>query len=407
MPLRLQVCGISHHETPLALRELLAFQGEDLTSFFQTLRSHADIHEAVWLSTCNRTELYAVSDASLKDFWLTELSRYTALPLEAHSYRYENREALKHLLRVATGLDAQQLGESHILGQVKKAFDVARGFDLVGQVFHRVFPFAFRESKKIRTHTELGVGQVSVPSAVRHLCAQFFSNLGDCRVLVLGSGEMASVAAHYFFSLGSAVHMLTDHPQGFPWPTASYASKETWLSGSDVVIAATHTQQPLLTQTMMQNVLKHRHRTKPMVLVDLGVPRNIEAQVSCVDDVYLFNLDDLARVTGQHQQARREAASMAAKNIEASVEAFWPSLRLRAHAKVLATWQEKQHALSTKTLCQAQALLRSGRDPEDVLLWFSDRLSKRLNHSGLQVLKRALEEDPQLLRLWSDDASKS
>ncbi len=405
--MKLHVLGINHQTAPVALRETVAFAADALAPALAALREVSAVREAVLLSTCNRTELYAQTEddgQSLTD-WLATHPR-TGHDLHAYLYRHRDADAVRHLFRVATGLDSLVLGEPQILGQVKQAWAASRDAGMLGGPLDRLFQQAFATAKRARTDTRIGANPVSVASTAVRLAQESFARLDESTVLLIGAGETIELAARHLVearvqrlfianrTLAHAQELATRHG-GIALPLAEL---DRHLDEADVVISATASREPILQRRQVEQAMnKRRHR--PMLLLDLGVPRDIAADVAGLRDVFLYTVDDLERAIEDNRRSRRAAAEQAEAIIELQVARFveqfqastrqQPLLRLRAHG-------EQARA---DVLAKARHQLAMGVPPEQALEFLAHALTNRLLHAPTVALRdAALHGDGELGR---------
>lgn len=404
---RFVALGINHQTAPLALRERVAFAGERLPQALLALQALPQVDEVAVLSTCNRTEIYAVLDGDGAQIahWL---ATHAAGSTDLHDYLYRHRdsEAARHLFRVATGLDSLVLGEPQILGQVKQAWAAAREARTLGPRLDRLFQNAFVTAKRARTDTRIGANPVSIASASVRLAQQSFARLSDSAVLLIGAGETIELTARHLVqakvgrllvanrTLAHAQDLATRHG-GMALPLTEL---DRHLSEADIVFSATASREPILHRTDVANALtKRKHR--PMLLMDLAVPRDIHPDVSGLRDVFLYTVDDLQRSVEDNRRSRREAAEAAEAIIELHAARFAEQLalsrdnaalkRLRAHGE-----SARQHALA-----KAKQQLAAGQSPEAVVELLAHTLTNRLLHAPTAALRESsLSGDTELIR---------
>ncbi|MEP6633668.1 MAG: glutamyl-tRNA reductase, partial [Luteimonas sp.] len=335
--------GINHQTAPVALRERVAFADDALPAALAALRALPQVHEAVLLSTCNRTELYAIADdggRALGDWLATHPDG--AGDLHAYVYRHEHGDAARHLFRVATGLDSLVLGEPQILGQVKHAWAAARAAGALGTRLDRLFQHAFVTAKRARTDTRVGANPVSVASVAVRLAQESFADPADSVVLLIGAGETIELAARHLVqakvkrllianrTLAHAQDLASRHG-GVALPLAEIGRH---LAEADIVLSATAGREPVLTRAHVAAALAMR-RHRPMLLLDLAVPRDIAADVAQLRDAYLYTVDDLERTVDDNRRGRREAADAAEAIVELQVARYAETLALGAHSAPL------------------------------------------------------------------------
>jgi glutamyl-tRNA reductase len=396
----LYVLGINHQTAPVSLRETVAFGPDTLRHALASLRAQAGVQEAVLLSTCNRTELYARSDNGPDALanWLAGQQR-AGDDLHAYLYRHDEADAVRHLFRVATGLDSLVLGEPQILGQVKQAWNDARDAGSLGGPLDRAFQQAFATAKRARTETTIGRNPVSVASTAVRLAQESFARLDESDVLLIGAGETIELAARHLVAgkvrrllianrtLAHAQDLARRHG-GFALPLEEL---DRHLAEADIVISATAARQPILQRAQVEQALRAR-RHRPMLLLDLAVPRDIAEDVASLRDVFLYTVDDLERAIEDNRAARRNAAEQAEAIIEVHASRFISALGQTDAAAPLRRLREHGQAVQAQALAKARAQLAAGRDPAEVL----DLLAHTLTNKLLHAPSAALREDAAL-----------
>ncbi|MET1162210.1 MAG: glutamyl-tRNA reductase [Pseudoxanthomonas sp.] len=397
------VLGLNHHTAPVGLRERVAFDAAALPAALASLRALPDVSEAAVLSTCNRTELYAIAeDGQALSAWLAT----HADGLDGYLYRHSDADAVRHLFRVATGLDSMVLGEPQILGQVKEAWVAARDNGALGNGLDRLFQQTFAVAKRARTDTRVGANPVSVASTAVRLAQNSFARLDDSTVLLIGAGETIELAARHL-SEGKVRRLLIanrtlSHAQELATRHGGYAlpltELERHLAEADVVFSATASREPILARAQVAAALSRR-RHKPMLLFDLAVPRDIESSVAELDDAYLYTVDDLERAVEDNRRSRREAADAAEAIIELQVARYIENLHASSRQEPLKRLRAHGDAAREDVLAKARQQLANGRDAEEVLDFLAHTLTNRLLHPPTAALREAaLSGDADLAR---------
>ncbi len=399
----LWLLGLNHQTAPVDLRERASFAGDALAGALASLRALPEVSEAALLSTCNRTEIYAVSssDTALVD-WLDG----HASGLNAYLYRHNDAEAVRHLFRVATGLDSMVLGEPQILGQVKDAWALAREHGALGGRLDRLFQQTFAVAKRARTDTRVGVNPVSVASTAVRLAQESFARLSDSTVLLVGAGETIELAARHLVKGGVRRLLVANrtlaHAQDLAARHGGYALPLTeldrHLAEADVVFSATAAREPVLRQVQVEAALATRRR-KPMLLFDLAVPRDIEAGIATLADAYLYTVDDLERAVEDNRRSRHEAAEAAEAIIDLQVARYMETLRAASRQDSLKRLRALGDGARDEVLARARQQLAGGRDPDEVLQFLANTLTNRLLHPPTAALREAaLSGDAELAR---------
>jgi glutamyl-tRNA reductase len=401
--------GLNHQTAPLALRERVAMDGGQLPGALEGLSAVPGVEEAALLSTCNRTEIYAqVAEGheSKVGEWLARHHGLAPDMLSGYLYEYRDEHAVRHLFRVATGLDSLVLGEPQILGQVKEAWQAARSHHHLRTPLDRLFQQSFSVAKRVRTDTRIGAHPVSVAYAAVRLARQVFSELDRATVLLVGAGDTIELAARHLVDANVkrllVANRTLDHAQALASRHGGYAlpltELERHLPEADIVITATSSREPVLRRAAVQAALKAR-RHRPMFLLDLAVPRDIEASVAELSDVYLYTVDDLEQVIEENRASRREAANQAQAIIDLQVEHFMAWWRAQGRQDALKSLRSQGEAAREEALARAREQLSSGKPVDEVLALLAHQLTNKLLHGPSTALRQAaLDGDLDLLR---------
>jgi glutamyl-tRNA reductase len=390
--------GINHTTAPLALRERVAFAPEQLQAAMRDACAQTGLSEIAILSTCNRTEIYAAGerDAYAIQAWLTMRTGITTDDLAKSYYCHQDQDALRHMMKVAVGLDSLVLGEPQILGQMKSAFAEAKEASTLGAELHSIFQQVFNVAKRVRTETAIGENPVSVAYAAVSLAQQIFSDLKQDTALLIGAGETIELVARHLVEQGihrlivanRTLHRAERLAREFSGEAILLSDIPTHLHRADIVISSTASQLPLLGKGAVESALKIR-KHKPMFMLDIAVPRDIEEQVGELDDVYLYTVDDLHAVIDKNKQSRVAAADHAQEIIEEGLEQFLRYQRSLDSIETVKAYRQKADDLRELELQKSLRSLRAGQDPEQVLQQLSRNLTNKLIHSPTTVLKEA------------------
>ncbi len=402
--------GINHQTAPVALRERVAFADDALPATLAALRALPGVEEVALLSTCNRTEVYALTggDGDMLADWLAAHPQDGRAPLALHDYLYRHRDddAVRHLFRVATGLDSQVLGEPQILGQVKQAWAAARTAGTLGNRLDRMFQHAFVTAKRARTDTRIGANPVSIASAAVRMAEETFARPADSTILLIGAGETIELTALHLVQAKAKRLLFANRTLAHAQELASrhggvalpLGELDRHLFEADIVFSATASREPILRRDEVKAALRKR-RHRPMLLLDLAVPRDIAADVAEVEDVFLYTVDDLERVIEDNRRSRREAADAAEAIVELQVARFTETLAASAHHGSLKRLRAHGESARDDALAKAQQLLAGGHDPADVLQQLAHTLTNRLLHAPTAALREAaLSGDIELVR---------
>ena len=394
--------GINHKTASVAVRERVAFTPEQMVEALQQLCRLTPSSEAAILSTCNRSELYLQLDEMDVQAVLSWLAGYHGLPLsdlQACAYVHENEQAVRHMMRVACGLDSMILGEPQILGQLKSAYAVAREAGTVGPLLGRLFQATFSTAKSVRTDTAIGENPVSVAFAAVSLAKQIFADLHRSQALLIGAGETISLVARHLHDQGikrivvanRTLERASSLAEQFGAHAILLADIPDELINSDIVISFTASQLPILGKGAVERALKKR-RHKPIFMVDIAVPRDIEPEVGELDDVYLYSVDDLHEVIEENLKSRQGAARAAEEMVAVGADEFMARLRELAAVDVLKAYRQQAERLRDEELAKAQRMLANGSNPEDVLAQLARGLTNKLLHAPSVQLKKLSAE---------------
>ena len=408
--------GLNHNTAPVALREKLAFPtkeaiGTALSDLRAHLRSLAP--EAAILSTCNRTEIYCKTDAPDEAGQaLTEwIGRHRGVDgegnLAEHLYLLPNQGAVRHAFRVASGLDSMVLGEPQILGQMKTAARVAQDSNMLGSHLHQLFQRSFSVAKEVRTQTAIGAQSVSMSAASVRLGEQIFENLADCSVLLIGAGEMIELcAAHWaphprrMVIANRTLERARPLAERFGATTMALSDLPQQLENFDVVISCTASSLPIIGLGMVERSVRQR-RHRPVLMIDLAVPRDIEDEVSRLDDVFLYTVDDLREVVDAGLEGRRLAVAEAESIIDTQVNAFMNWMVQRQSVPLIQELHARSDVVRQQEVERARKMLAKGEDPAVVLEALSRALTAKFMHGPTTLLSHHAGKDPELANMLS------
>ncbi|WP_445777768.1 glutamyl-tRNA reductase [Shewanella sp.] len=389
--------GINHKTATVDLREKVAFSPDRIHDAMKSLASRTRSGEAVIVSTCNRTELYC-NNADKKDIieWLEDYHQLNHDDLIPCIYAYEDQVAVKHLMRVASGLDSLVLGEPQILGQVKQAFVKAKEAGTTAVTIDRLFQNTFSVAKKVRTDTEIGAAAVSVAFAAVSMAKHIFSSLSTTKVLLIGAGETIELVAKHLKDNGVAAMVVANRTieraqamcEEFNATAITLQQIPDFLAKADIVISSTASPLPILGKGMVEKALKQR-RHQPMLLVDIAVPRDIEAEVGELDDAFLYTVDDLHSIIEQNMASRKEAAEQAELITEEQSHLFMEWIRSLESVDSIREYRSQSLAIKDELVERALNKLSQGGNSEEVIVELANRLTNRLIHSPTQSLTAA------------------
>lgn len=401
------VVGINHRTAPVELREKVVFAEPELSAALNELKQLSVVRESLIVSTCNRTELYCYTDAESNDTghgndianWLAHWHEVNPSDIHACVYQHNDATAIRHAFAVASGMDSMMLGEAQILGQLKDAYRTAQQTHSAGPYLHRLFQAAFSAAKRVRTETRIGANAVSVASAAVSMARTVFEKLEERTALLVGAGETIALAARHLHANGvrrmivcnrtlERAQALADEFNGY---AISLDRLDAHLPEADIVISSTASPVPLISHDAVKQALKAR-RHKPMFMVDIAVPRDIDPDVSKLSDVYLFTIDHLQSVVSENMAARQQAAVSAEQLLNEEVQLFEQHLRTLDAVPTIRQLRDDAENFKAQTIDQAQRMLNNGRPANEVLTFLADTLTHRLIHAPSQRLRQAGEQ---------------
>ena len=395
--------GLNHTTAPVDLRERVAFDADRLPVALRQLSERFQgVRESAILSTCNRTELFlAVDEVSETQVieWLAEFHAVEPSALAPHIYRFSELKAAQHMMRVAAGLDSLVLGEPQIMGQFKEAMRQARDAHATGPELEQAFSKVLTVAKRIRTETAIGRNPVSVAYAAVTLAGRIFSDLTRCRVVLIGAGETIQLVAEHLAGQGVTAIDVVNRTLANAEPLAASVDGRAWsldalgdrVAEADIVIASTASPVPVLGKGMVERAQKVR-RQKPMFMVDLAVPRDIEPEVGDIDSVYLYSVDDLNAVVEEGLEQRHEAARQAEAFISEALDDWQREIRGYRAVDTIRAVRESSQAICEAELNRALKLLEAGKPPNEVVTQLSRHLTNKLLHSPTVALRVAAEQ---------------
>ncbi len=403
--------GINHKTAPVEVRERVAFDPASMNLVLKDLQQLECVSEVVVLSTCNRTEIYCTADDRCPERiaqWLHANHDIERADLDASLYALTDDNAVAHTMRVASGLDSLVLGEPQILGQMKSAFAVAQEAGTTGTELGRLFRQTFSIAKRVRTDTAIGQNPVSVAFAAVRMAQHIFADLKNSRALLIGAGETIELVARHLRHAGVEHMTLANRTlaraqnlaQEFHAEAVLLEDIPMVLSQADIVISSTASPLPILGKGMVEKALKKR-RHKPMFMVDIAVPRDIEQEVGDLSDVYLYTVDDLRDIIEENVRSREDAAKQAEELIEAGVEHFMRELKALDAVSTLTDIRTHVEVLRDEQLEKALRQIQNGADPEKVLRTFAHTLGNKILHKPMTALRRAGSEGRIDVLDWS------
>ena len=394
--------GLNHTTAPVEVRERAAVAAEHLDDALADIAKCKDIEEATILSTCNRTEIYCQTPSSniqVVSNWLCDFHQLNQQEVAPYLYSFPDQDAVKHAFRVASGLDSMVIGEPQILGQMKTAFATAHKNGNTGKVLNRLFQHTFSVAKEVRTSTSIGSHAVSVAYAAVTLSKQIFSDIANQTVLLIGAGETIELTCRHLYRQGVRNIIIANRTvsraeklaQEFDAQTISLHELPTRLADADMVFSSTASTLPILGKGAFESALKLR-RNKPMFVVDLAIPRDVEAEVGDLNNIYLYTVDDLQQVVTENLESRKAAAVEAEKIVSEQSRQFMNWFDNLQSIPTLRQLRTQIENITDAELTMAKQRLANGDEPEQVLKQFAHALSQKIMHQPTESLRQSHDE---------------
>lgn len=390
----LLTCGLNHKTAPIAVREQVAITPHEHATYLDMAIEQPAIHEVAIVSTCNRTEMYCETDDARHVLtWLAE--RYPT-DLRRHIYVRRRENAIRHMMRVACGLDSMALGETQILGQIKTAYHLACEKGTIGKQLGALFQSVFAVSKRVRTQTMIGVNSISIACTAVDLVKRIFADLSSVSALLIGAGETTELTARYLQQQGVNHFIIANRTldnisfliNQFNGKGILIGEIPQYLPSVDIVVSATASSLPILGKGMLERVVKQR-KHRPLVLIDLAVPRDIEPEANQLSDVFLYNIDDLQTVVANNLNERQDAARQAETIIEAEIIKYSHWQRSLRTIDTLRQYRKQLTTLGDAELQRALQALQNGKQPEDIMQELTHRLLQKVMHQPSVRLRKA------------------
>jgi glutamyl-tRNA reductase len=391
--------GINHATAPIEVREKVSFGNDIVSEALHELKHQNGVHEAAILSTCNRTEIYCSvdqQDSHNPIAWLHNFHGMKQDLLRPFLYKHPDQNAVRHMLRVASGLDSMVLGETQVLGQLKQAYQSAISAGSIGHQLNRLFQHSFHVAKEVRSNTAIGNHPVSVAYAAVRLAQQIFGDLKGQTALLIGAGETIELAAKHLYENGLTRMIIAnrtlERSQRLANEYSVYAIQigdiPKHLAEADIVISSTASQLPILGKGAVESAIKAR-KHKPMFMVDIAVPRDIEVEVGDMDDVYLYSVDDLKNMVQENLKNRQAAAIQAEKIIDTQAQEFMDWLHSLDAVSTIRALRGQAEQIQEDVIQRGLTKLRNGADPETILIETARSLTNKLMHVPSSRLRNA------------------
>jgi glutamyl-tRNA reductase len=403
--MRLFAFGINHQTAPLSLREQVVFHAENLVQALRDLVTGRPVKEAAIISTCNRTEVYChTTEPSEAMHWLADYHKLKAQHLEPHLYQLPEERAVKHAFRVASGLDSMVLGEPQILGQFKSAVRTAEQAGTLGLLLNKLFQRTFSVAKAVRSETDIGASTVSMASAAVRLAERIYPSIAEQSVLFVGAGEMIELTATHFaaqhprhMTFANRTHERAHHlAERFRGRTITLNDLGAQLPVHDIIVTCTASPLPIIGKGLIESALRAR-KHRPLLLIDLAVPRDVETEVADLDDVFLYTVDDLGHIAREGLDVRESAVAQAEAIIETQVGDFMQWMENRELVPTIRELRDDAERSRRRTVERAARQLARGDDPQQVLDQFSHALINKLLHAPTHALNHATDSEREQL----------
>ena len=398
--MQLYVIGVNHTTAPIQIREHVAFDSEHLGSALHEL-TLGGASEAAILSTCNRTELYCSTDDPQKVLdWLSQYHHLEKDAIAPYIYTLPNDEAVKHAFRVASGLDSMVLGEPQILGQFKQSVKIAQDAGTLGTLLHKLFQRTFEVAKEVRTNTDIGANSISMAAAAVKLAQRIFGDISEQKVLFIGAGEMIELCADHFAAqkpksmtiANRTIERGSNLAQKINGHAILLNDLPAHFADFDIVVTSTASQLPIIGLGMVETAIKAR-RHRPIFMVDLAVPRDIEHEVAELDDVFLYTVDDLSQVVSDGIENRQLAAVEAETIVANRVENFMQWFKKRDAVPTIKALRDQVEAMRKAEIEKALKQLQKGETPEKILEALSIALTNKFLHAPSHALNQSHGEE--------------
>lgn len=394
----LVVVGLNHTTASIDIREKMSVTQEMLAHALKKVCQHKETKSCVIISTCNRTEFYFDCDnQGIAQTQFCQNFGYTYEQIAQHLYTYKNIECIKHLFSVASGLDSLVLGEAQILGQVKTSYETSKQENLLTKSTDRLFQTAFKIAKSVRSNTDIGKNPVSIANSSVQLSKQIFGELSQQNILIIGAGATSELllrylSKHSYHSLSICNRTLINAnklAKQFNCSCFDLTQLPSQLSHFDLIFTATSSQHPIINSAMIKSALSLR-KHRPMVIIDIAIPRDVDIAVKKFNDIFYYAVDDLQKVISNNLKNREQAAVVAKEIIEAEAENFCYWLKSQQHTQLISKFQQETAKIRKHSLDKALKQLKKGDDAKDVLFQLANSLTKRLNHIPVKAIRDAI-----------------
>ncbi|MDC3329332.1 glutamyl-tRNA reductase [Candidatus Thioglobus sp.] len=400
---RIAILSVNHAQAPVSVRERVAFAPNDLSSELQKLSGIPGVQACVILSTCNRSEIYAVIDADnpqdILSQYLADTHEISRQEIDSYLVYFEDNTALEHICNVACGLDSLVLGEPQILGQLKDAYHMAKHAKTLDKKLEKLFQHAFSTAKKVRTDTQIGSSPVSIAYCAIKLSEKIFTDLSEQTVLLIGAGEMIELCAQHLSQKGVKNIIVANRTLENAQKIASLYNAQSIslkqfssvIHQADIIISSTAASVPVIGKGLIESALKLR-KHKPMFMLDIAVPRDIEPEVGQLDDVYLYTIDDLEQVVSDNIDSREKEKVLAQEIIIKQTQVFNKWLSVLPNEQLIQSYRSNVNKIKEDALTDAIKSLNNGGDSEQVIKKLADQLTNKILHTTFKNIKQTPHE---------------
>lgn len=393
------VIGLNHKTASIDIREKMSIAEYDIATVVDKICQHSGVFSCVIVSTCNRTEFYMACDKS--ETGITQFCEWFGFSfdkIEQHLYIKERLDCIEHLFEVASGLDSMVIGEAQILGQVKSSYDISKQNKYLDNSLDRLFQSAFRVAKSVRSDTDIGKNPVSIANSAVQLSKQIFGELSNQNILMIGAGATSDLVLRYltkhsYHQLSICNRSLDNAKQlakQFNCHAFNLSQLTNQIADFDLIFTATASKHAIIDSGMIKNALKQR-KHRPMVIIDLAIPRDVDSSVKKHNDVFYYEVDDLQKVISQNLQNRQQSAIQAKQIIVAEAESFYYWLKGQQHTQMIHNFQKETAKIRQHSLDKALKQLNKGVDAEEVLYFLANNLTKKLNHTPVKAIRTAIQ----------------
>jgi len=397
--MNLITCGINHKTAPLTLREKLTVVPEKQPDFLESLSKDLSCNDAVYLATCNRCEVYAItpSQQALIE-WLCDFHQIKPTEFEPHIYIHQDEMAISHAIKVSTGMDSMVFGEPQIFGQMKAAVSLAKNSGTLGADLDTIFQQIFAVVKKVRAQTTIGNETTSVASVAVNLAKLIFEDFSRINIMIIGAGEttqqvikqFSQLNVNHIYAFNRHVNKAKELVLNYNGSAFGLDSIPEYLAVCDIIVSATAAEHHIIDSTLLnKTLLKKRHR--PKYFIDLALPRDIEPNIANIDGIYLYDLDDLQKIITNNLSRRKTAALNAEKIIQAELDVCLQKLKLKQHHHLIQQFRDTANSIKAQELEKALGLLNAGENPEIVINKLATTLTGKLTHEPTLWLKKLLK----------------